>query len=96
METKWKTPTTAPKDTVILGWFKNYPFAVACGWDEHDANWAYANLQIVPSEYMDSGKANTYFENDYQEAHELLGWLPLPDIGIESIKPKVRNHRNQG
>ena len=70
-------PDTAPKDgTLIMADFLHRAPVTAL-WNGHEQQWVAAsvNANLINGEWKDM-----YFENEYHEHSELIGWLPLPEI----------------
>ncbi|MCK9172292.1 MAG: hypothetical protein M0O99_02270 [Desulfuromonas thiophila] len=71
------TPDTAPKDGKPFLANVGHPWLLMCCWNPVTESWCCA----MPQTDLYEGKfQDTYFENHYFDDHELIGWLPVPEI----------------
>lgn len=80
-QTQWQAPDTAPKDGTIILADLGWPWPCAAVWNELNGEWVWANPQLN----LVDGKADYYFDNEYERPVELKRWHPLPDL-IDEVK----------
>tara|TARA_B110000008_G_C16802131_1_gene497192 strand:- start:427 stop:666 length:240 start_codon:yes stop_codon:yes gene_type:complete len=75
---KLNPANTAPKDsTMFLAQFKGAPSMAATMYYPPNKEFVYAN----PLQGLYKGKfQDNYFESEYVEEKELIGWLPMPEV----------------
>jgi len=73
-QTLWQPPQTAPKNQLILA-NTGYPWPVLARWCDASGKWATACLTACE---MATGKADVWFETEYEDEKALIGWMPLP------------------
>lgn len=74
---KWETPESAPKNGETILANIGMPWPVLTCWNKHESQWVYSSPQIN----MINGKySDPYYESDYANNEELVGWMPLPSV----------------
>ncbi len=73
---KWNKPETAPRNGHLVFANLGWPWPITACWNEYEHRWVYAMAQLNIVDRQE----DPYFENEYAEDSELLGWLPLPDV----------------
>ena len=86
-QTLWQPPQTAPKNQLILA-NTGYPWQVLAHWCDASGKWATACLTACE---MANGKADVWFETEYEDEKALVGWMPLP-----AFPPRPKTGRIQG
>jgi len=82
-----RSPDTAPRDAVVLGFFEGMMTATLVAWDHHWGQWVGATLHEYVNE--DSAKVGRFFCNICLDEKRLTGWLPLPRIEHVSVRVEV-------
>jgi len=75
--TSWQSAASAPKDSVIIGCFKNFPLAMAATWNEPENQWVMAD---VKAEFINGKMHDTFFQTEYATSNELLRWMLMPEV----------------
>ena len=72
----WQPRQTAPKNQLILA-NTGYPWPVLARWCDASEKWATACLTACE---MADGKADVWFETEYEDEKALIGWMPIPKL----------------
>lgn len=80
---EWQPADTAPQDgSHFIGLFDwPMPVAISC-YSKPDNKWCIANVAAD----MYQGEWEYFFENEYLQPGELLGWQPLPEASPQVLK----------
>lgn len=68
-------PETAPKDGTIFLAHVGYPYLTVCRWNAPSSKWVVA---LPQTNFYDGAWDDFYFENEFEDENQLLGWIPLP------------------
>jgi len=66
----------APKDRVILAFFRGYPYCTTCIWDSATNQWCMCEVR---TDLYQCKWNNNYFENEHYDEKDIIKWCELPE-----------------